>query len=48
MGKHSGMYQSFVVNKFIRLAGLNLAIEDEANTEAARVDNIYGLKLTSP
>jgi hypothetical protein len=42
------MYQSFVINKFIRLAGLNLAIEDETDTEAARVDNIYGLKLTSP
>jgi hypothetical protein len=42
------MYQSFVVNKFIRLAGLDFAIEDETNTEAARIDNIYGLKLTSP
>jgi hypothetical protein len=48
MGKHSRMYQSFMVNKLIRLAGLNLAIEDETDTEAARIDNIYGLKLTSP
>jgi hypothetical protein len=41
------MYQSFMVNKLIRLAGLNLAIEDETDTEAARVDNIDRLKLTS-
>jgi hypothetical protein len=42
------MYQTFVVNKFIRLARLNFAIQDETNAEAARVDNLYGLKLASP
>jgi hypothetical protein len=42
------MYQSLMVNKLIHLAGLNFAIEDETNAEAARIDNIYGLKLTSP
>ncbi len=48
MRKHNWMYERFMVNKFIRLAGLNLAIEDEANAKAARIDNLYGLKLGSP
>jgi hypothetical protein len=48
MRQHSWVYQGFVVDKLIRLAGLNLAIQDETNAEAARIDNIYGLKLTSP
>ena len=48
MGKHSWVDQSLMVNKLVRLAGLNLAIEDETDTEAARADNIYGLKLASP
>jgi hypothetical protein len=48
MRKHSWMYQRFMVDKFVRLAGLNLAIEYQANAEAARIDNLYGLKLGSP
>jgi hypothetical protein len=32
--------QGFMVDKLIHLAGLNLAIEDETDTEAARIDNL--------
>jgi hypothetical protein len=42
------MYQSFVVDEFIRLGGLDFAIEDETNAEAPRIDNLYRLKLSSP
>jgi hypothetical protein len=42
------VYERFVVDEFIRLAGLDFAVEYETNAEAARIDNIYGLKLGSP
>jgi hypothetical protein len=42
------MYQRFMVDELIHLAGLNFAIEDEADAEAARIDNLYGLELGSP
>jgi hypothetical protein len=42
------MYQRLMVNKLIHLAGLDLAIEYETNTEAARIDDLYGLKLGLP
>jgi hypothetical protein len=48
MGKHGWVDQRFMVYEFIRLAGLNLAIEDETRTEAAGLDDIYRLKLGSP
>jgi hypothetical protein len=37
-----------MVDELVRLAGLNLAVEDETDTEAVRVNDLYGLKPGSP
>jgi hypothetical protein len=48
MANHRRMNQSLVINKFITLAGLYLAIQHKANAKASSIDNYYSLEFGSP